>query len=61
MATTRSTGWSRISNVWSVTEALTPNLLVQAYARGLFPMAESRESGEIFWVDPEIRGVLTSL
>jgi leucyl/phenylalanyl-tRNA--protein transferase len=41
-----------------VTDRLTPNLLVQAYARGLFPMAESRESGEIYWVDPELRGVI---
>ncbi|WP_416896928.1 MAG: leucyl/phenylalanyl-tRNA--protein transferase [Minwuia sp.] len=41
-----------------MTEALSSNLLIQAYARGLFPMAESRESGEIFWVDPETRGVM---
>lgn len=41
-----------------MTDGLTSNLLVQAYARGLFPMAESRESGEIYWVDPEQRGVL---
>ncbi|WP_417519996.1 leucyl/phenylalanyl-tRNA--protein transferase [Minwuia sp.] len=41
-----------------MTDLLTPNLLVQAYARGLFPMAESRESGEIYWVDPDIRGVM---
>lgn len=39
-------------------DGLTSNLLVQAYARGLFPMAESRDSGEIYWVDPEQRGVL---
>lgn len=41
-----------------MTDGLTSNLLVQAYARGLFPMAESRDSGEIYWVDPEQRGVL---
>lgn len=41
-----------------MTDNLTPNLLVQAYARGLFPMAESRESREIYWVDPEERGVI---
>lgn len=39
-------------------DRLTPNLLVQAYSRGLFPMAESRDDPRLFWVDPEERGVL---
>ena len=38
--------------------ALTPELLLQAYASGLFPMAEGRDSAEVFWVDPEARGVV---
>ncbi len=38
--------------------ALTPDLLLQAYAIGIFPMAESAENPEIFWVDPRHRGVL---
>jgi leucyl/phenylalanyl-tRNA---protein transferase len=38
--------------------ALTPNLLLRAYAAGIFPMAESAEDPEIFWVDPEQRGIL---
>jgi leucyl/phenylalanyl-tRNA---protein transferase len=33
-------------------------LLLRAYAAGIFPMAESAESDEIFWVDPEERGIL---
>jgi len=37
---------------------LTPDLLVQAYAIGIFPMAESADDPDIFWVDPEQRGVL---
>ncbi|WP_409977087.1 leucyl/phenylalanyl-tRNA--protein transferase [Pseudoruegeria sp. SHC-113] len=37
--------------------ALTPELLLQAYANGIFPMAESRDDPEIFWLDPERRGV----
>lgn len=37
---------------------LTPDLLLRAYATGLFPMAESAEDPELFWVDPERRGVL---
>ena len=32
--------------------------LVQCYARGVFPMAESRNDPRIFLVDPELRGVL---
>lgn len=38
--------------------ALTPELLLHGYAIGIFPMAEHREDPEIFWVDPERRGVL---
>ncbi|MBD3678625.1 MAG: leucyl/phenylalanyl-tRNA--protein transferase [Rhodobacteraceae bacterium] len=37
---------------------LTPELLLQAYASGVFPMAESREDQRIFWVDPRKRGIL---
>ena len=38
--------------------ALTPDLLLRAYATGLFPMAESADDPGLFWVDPEHRGVL---
>ena len=37
---------------------LTPEILLQAYAAGIFPMAESANDGEIFWVDPVRRGIL---
>ncbi len=37
---------------------LTPELLLHGYAIGIFPMAEHRDDPEIFWVDPERRGVL---
>lgn len=37
---------------------ITPVLLLHAYAAGVFPMAESRAAGEMFWVDPRRRGVL---
>ena len=33
-------------------------MLLRAYRSGLFPMAEDREDPAIYWVDPEIRGVL---
>ena len=38
--------------------SLTPDLLMAAYAAGVFPMAETRDDPEIFWVDPRERGVL---
>ncbi|WP_341703349.1 leucyl/phenylalanyl-tRNA--protein transferase [Ferrovibrio sp.] len=39
-------------------EALTPNLLLQAYARGYFPMADSAEDPGYYWVYPRHRGIL---
>jgi leucyl/phenylalanyl-tRNA--protein transferase len=38
--------------------ALTPDLLLRAYAAGIFPMAEDADDPEVFWVDPDERGVL---
>ncbi|MEI9986778.1 MAG: leucyl/phenylalanyl-tRNA--protein transferase [Aliidongia sp.] len=38
--------------------ALTADLLLRAYAAGIFPMADSAEDPEIFWVDPEWRGII---
>ncbi|HEX3498933.1 MAG TPA: leucyl/phenylalanyl-tRNA--protein transferase [Stellaceae bacterium] len=37
---------------------LTPEILLQAYAAGIFPMAESAADPELFWVDPVRRGIL---
>ncbi|TWB12950.1 leucyl/phenylalanyl-tRNA--protein transferase [Nitrospirillum amazonense] len=37
---------------------LTPELLLRAYAMGVFPMAESADDDEIFWFDPPERGIL---
>lgn len=36
---------------------VTPELLLQAYRAGVFPMAEHRDDPEVFWVDPRKRGV----
>ena len=41
-----------------MTATLTPELLLTAYATGVFPMSESRNDPEIFWVDPKRRGVI---
>lgn len=38
--------------------AITPQLLLKAYAAGVFPMAEARDDPELFWVDPRRRGIL---
>lgn len=37
---------------------LTPEMLLQAYAIGIFPMAPSRLSQELQWIDPQRRGIL---
>ena len=37
---------------------LTPELLLRAYALGVFPMAESRHDSELYWIDPKQRGIL---
>jgi leucyl/phenylalanyl-tRNA--protein transferase len=37
---------------------ITPEILLRAYSIGLFPMAESADDPEIFWVEPELRGML---
>ncbi|HMP63501.1 MAG TPA: leucyl/phenylalanyl-tRNA--protein transferase [Phenylobacterium sp.] len=39
-------------------EGFGPQQLLACYARGVFPMADSREDERIFLVDPELRGVL---
>lgn len=41
-----------------MTTPLTPDMLVAAYAVGVFPMAEHRDDSELFWVDPRHRGML---
>ncbi|MCT8999572.1 leucyl/phenylalanyl-tRNA--protein transferase [Chelativorans intermedius] len=35
-----------------------PDLLLRAYATGVFPMAEHADDPEVFWVRPEMRGVI---
>ena len=37
---------------------LTPELLLRAYAIGIFPMSEGADDPDLFWVDPERRGIL---
>lgn len=37
---------------------ITPDIMLSAYARGMFPMAQSADSPELGWYDPPFRGVL---
>jgi leucyl/phenylalanyl-tRNA---protein transferase len=37
---------------------ITPELLLRAYRAGPFPMAETRAGYRLYWLDPELRGVL---
>jgi leucyl/phenylalanyl-tRNA--protein transferase len=38
--------------------AITPQILLRAYAAGIFPMAESAEDSALYWVEPEERGII---
>ena len=40
------------------TNRLTPEILLRAYAEGLFPMAERRDAPLLYWVSPEKRGII---
>lgn len=34
------------------------DVLLRAYAYGVFPMAEARDDPQLYWIDPERRGIL---
>ncbi len=38
--------------------ALTPEVVLQAYRMGVFPMAAQRDDPRLYWFDPEDRGIL---
>ena len=37
---------------------ITPEVLLKAYACGIFPMAENADDPALFWIDPEERGII---
>ena len=37
---------------------ITPQVLLKAYACGIFPMAEDAKKNEIYWIEPEKRGII---
>src|SRR5690606_7341740 len=70
-ATTTSTGWKSTSPTragsgpggamirpLAPANSISPDLLLRAYATGVFPMAESADDPEVFWVRPELRGII---
>lgn len=42
----------------AVTEPIPVELLLHAYRAGVFPMADHREDGEVFWVEPRERAII---
>jgi leucyl/phenylalanyl-tRNA---protein transferase len=41
-----------------MSEGLDPRMLLRGYAAGIFPMADSRSAGDIFWVEPRSRAII---
>jgi leucyl/phenylalanyl-tRNA--protein transferase len=37
---------------------ITPEVLLKAYACGIFPMAESADDNALYWIEPEERGII---
>lgn len=37
---------------------LTPELIIRAYQAGIFPMAEDADAPDLFWVSPQMRGII---
>jgi leucyl/phenylalanyl-tRNA---protein transferase len=37
---------------------ITPEVLLKAYACGIFPMAESADDPALYWIEPQARGIL---
>lgn len=40
------------------TSIIPPELLLQAYRAGIFPMSDSRDDPEVYWVEPRMRAIL---
>jgi len=47
-----------MSSLDDVTIEITPQVLLKAYACGIFPMAESADNNALYWIEPERRGIL---
>ena len=47
-----------MASIEDVMIEITPQVLLKAYACGIFPMAESAEDNALYWIEPERRGIL---
>jgi len=47
-----------MANRESGTIEITPEVLLKAYACGIFPMAESADDPALYWIEPEMRGII---
>ena len=47
-----------MSGVGDLMMEVTPDLLLRAYACGIFPMSEGIDDPGLFWVEPRLRGIL---
>jgi leucyl/phenylalanyl-tRNA--protein transferase len=41
-----------------MTAPIDPDLLLKAYSIGVFPMSDSREAQDVFWVEPKMRAIM---
>src|SRR5581483_7369869 len=53
---------SRLNGIMASRESalidITPEVLLKAYACGIFPMAESADDPALYWIEPERRGII---
>lgn len=54
----RGTVYFAMANRESTFIEITPDVLLKAYACGIFPMAESAEDPALYWIEPDMRGII---
>ena len=58
----RQHGWQRsriaMTGRDDIILEITPQVLLKAYACGIFPMAESADDPGLYWIEPEARGIM---
>jgi leucyl/phenylalanyl-tRNA--protein transferase len=47
-----------MANRENTTIEITPEVLLKAYACGIFPMAESADDPALYWIEPDMRGII---
>ena len=47
-----------MANRENSTMEITPEVLLKAYACGIFPMAESADDPALYWIEPDMRGII---